>query len=195
MSGRLPLSVGVAMTLLIFFSLQTVAPAQASVAKAQPIWVTINAGAQGNYPGGDEVFTIFVVNSAQPPVGNETIDTMNVTAPFGSNAATDLPQTLAPGQSLFEAIHLLIPANFTQTTFKATLLVQGSIWNGTAYNHLNATGTAGVALFALLVPPATQGGTVSTTLLAAAVAIPSLIAIALLILLLRARAAARRTGA
>jgi hypothetical protein len=194
MDRGIPRLISVATVLLVVLSSQGAAQVQASVAKAQPTWVTINASAQGNYPGGDEVFTVFVVNSAHTPVENETIDSMNVTAPFGSNTATDLPQTLAPGESLFETIHLSIPTNFTQKSFQATLLVQGRIWNGTGYNRMNATGSVGVALFTLIVPPPTQGGNVPTTLLAAAVAIPSFVAAVLLVLLVRARSASRRTG-
>ncbi len=201
MESRLPkLFVSVALAFLLF-TLQAAVPARAQVAPAQPIWVTINATAQGNYPGGDELFTVFAVNSMQPPAQNETITDMKLTAPapIGSNLAIGLPATLAPGQSVLATIHLPIPANFSQKSFQASLLVHFKFSNGTA---LSLTGTADVDVLGLpsqapsqTTSQAAQNGTISTTLIAAGVGIPSLVAVILLALLVRARGASKRAGA
>jgi hypothetical protein len=192
MESGLPKLIGIVMLLLLMSSFQVVVPAQAQVATAQPVWITINASAQGNYPGGDELFTVFVVNSAQTPTENVTINSMTLTAPFGSNNAIGLPAVLSPGQSILATISLGIPSNFTERSFNANLVVQGRIWNGTGYKPISATGTADVGVFALSSQPASQGGSISTTLFAAAVAIPSIVTIILLVLLVRARASSKR---
>jgi hypothetical protein len=190
MKRRVPALIGVAMLMPSMFSFLVAAPAEAQVAHAQPFWVTLSAGAQGNYPGGAETFTVFVVNSAQTPTENVTIDSMTLTAPFGINTATGLPTVILPGQSVLATISLEIPSNFSERSFQASLVVHGRIWNGTGYNSLSATGTASVDVFALPSQPASQGGTISTALFEAGVAIPSLIAIILLVLLVRAKSRA-----
>ena len=195
MESPLRKSVGAAALMFLIFSLQASAPARAQVAPPQPIWVTINATAQGNYPGGNELFTIFAVNSMVPPAQNETITDMKLSAdaPIGSNTAIGLPATLAPGQSVLATIYLPIPANFSQKSFQANLVVHFKFSNGTA---LSLTGTANVDVLALPSPTtsqttnqAVQNGTISTTLFAAGVGIPSLVAIVLVALLVRARGA------
>lgn len=193
MESRLRKSVWAAAFLLLVFSFLA-APARAQVAPPAPIWVTINATAQGNYPGGNELFTIFAVNSMVPPAQNETITDLRLTAPapIGSNAAIGLPATLAPGQSVLATIYLPIPANFSQKSFTANLIVHFKFSNGTA---LSLTGTANVDVLALpsqttgqTTTQAVQTDTVSTTLFEAGVAIPSLIALILVVLLVRSRA-------
>jgi hypothetical protein len=189
MESRLPKLVGIAMLMLLMSLSRPVSGQQTP----QPIWVTINASALANYPGGDETFVIFAVNSALPPAGNETITDMTLTAPFGSNFGIGLPATIPPGQSLLSTIHIEIPANFTQKSFVANLVVHAKLWNGTVNNSVTITGSATVDVFALpsqsttqtsTQPASTEGG-VSTTLFAVGVAIPSIIVIILLILLLR----------
>jgi len=201
MERRLRKLVGAATLIFLMFSLQVAAPARAQVSTSAPIWVTLNASAQGNYPGGDELFIIFVVNSAQNPKENETITDIKLVAPFGSNSAIGLPATLAPGQSIQPTIHLEIPANFSQRSFQANLTLHGIDRNGTATIPLTFTGTAIVDVFALPSSPSTstqsesQAGAISTTLFAAGVGIPSLVAVVLVALLVRARATSKRVGA
>jgi hypothetical protein len=188
--------------------LQLAAPASAvSYPPAvQPIWASVNATANGNYPGGNELFTVFVVNSAQPPYANETVDNMTLTAPFpgGSNFGGGLPAQLVPGNSILVSIYLPIPSNFTQSSFKANLVVHARVWNGTGNEDYTLTGTAPVNVFALSsqsssettlssAQSSAQSGSISTTLFAAGVAIPSIIVILLLALLVQARAASKRT--
>lgn len=184
------------MLLLLLSSTQAInaQEQQNPIAVSEPIWVTVNASAQGNYPGGDEQFVVFVVNSALPPAGNETVTDMTLTAPFGSNFGIGLPATIPPGQSLLSTIHLEIPTNFTQASFVANLVVHAKLWNGTKFNTATLTGTATVDVFALPSQTSSQTGSVttgvstagvSTTTLAIAVAIPSIVAVILLILLLR----------
>lgn len=196
MDSRLPKLAGAAMLLLLLSSTQAInaQEQQNPIAVSEPIWVTVNASAQGNYPGGDEQFVVFVVNSALPPAGNETVTDMTLTAPFGSNFGIGLPATIPPGQSLLSTIHLEIPTNFTQASFVANLVVHAKLWNGTKFNTATLTGTATVDVFALPSQTSSQTGSVttgvstagvSTTTLAIAVAIPSIVAVILLILLLR----------
>ncbi len=198
MKSCLPRVIGIVMLLLLTSSAQAeMVQAQAEnpvfPIGSQPIWVTIDASALGNYPGGDETFVIFMVNSALPPAGNETITDMKLTAPFGSNFGIGLPATIQPGLSLLSTIHLEIPSNFTQPSFVANLVVHAKLWNGTANNSVTITGSSTVDVFAL---PSQSGGQttssqasttggVSTTTLAIAVAIPSVVALILLVLLMR----------
>jgi hypothetical protein len=200
METRLPKLVVPAAMAFLLFSIQAAVPARAQVAPVQPIWVTINATAQGNYPGGDELFTVFAVNSMQPPAQNETITDMKLSAPapIGSNLAIGLPATLAPGQSVLATIHLPIPANYSQKSFQASLVVHFKFSNGTA---LSLTGTADVDVLGLPSQTASQttsqgsqNGTISTTLFYSGVGIPTLVAVILLALLVRARAASKGKG-
>ncbi len=210
MRSRLPKALAVAVLLVTAILLQFAAPADAVFypAAVQPIWASVNATANGNYPGGNELFTVFVVNSAQPPYANETVDNMTLTAPFpgGSNFGGGLPAALAPGNSILVSIYLPIPANFTQSSFKANLVVHARVWNGTGSEEFTLTGTAPVNVFALQSQSTTltstqtsaqssaHAGTVSTTLFAAGVAIPSIIAIVALVLLVQARGSSKRMG-
>jgi hypothetical protein len=198
MESRVSKALGLAVLALLMFSIQFAAPAHAQLGSttARPIWVTVNASAQGNYPGGDELFTVFVVNSAQNATETVTVDNMTLTAPFQSNFGAGLPTTLLPGQSVLVTIHLGIPSNFSQNSFTANLVVHTRLWNGTAYLPLTLTGTAPVNVFALasqpVSQPAAESGTVSTTLFAAGVAAPSIVAILLLVLLIRGRASPKQ---
>ncbi len=198
MESRLQKALGFAalLTLMALSPVAVMAQVQNPLATPQPIWVTINASAQGNYPGGDVLFTVFAVNSGQPPSGNETIDSMTLTAPFQSNFAPGLPAVIIPGQSLLSTIHLEIPSDFSQKSFTANLVVKARLWNGTAYQGVTLTGVAVVDVFALPSQGTSQGaqnGGISMTLFAAGVGIPVIVAIILLALLVRARGS-KRTG-
>src|SRR5579864_7991268 len=127
MDSRLPKALGVSMLLLLAFSSLAAVAAHAQEGgyappTPLPIWATFNASAQGNYPGGDEQFYAFVVNSAQSPGETEVIDNMTVTAPFFTNFGPGLPTTLLPGESALVTITLPIPKNFTQSQFSANLV-------------------------------------------------------------------------
>ncbi len=195
---HIPRLIGVSALLVLITSFQIVAQTSAQVYPpfTQPLWVTVNALAQGNYPGGNEMFTVFAVNSAPKAENNETIYNMTLTAPFASNFGPGLPATIRPGQSILVTIYLPIPANFTQSSFTADLVVHASIWNGTGNQPFKLTGSAPVNVFALpsqvssQTTTATTGqtGGISTTLFAVGVAVPSLIAIVVLALLIQARA-------
>jgi len=206
MEKRVRKLVGAAALLFFLFSVQAATPARAQVLTPEPIWVTLNASAQGNYPGGNELFVIFVVNSAQDPKENETINDITLVAPFGSNIAIGLPATLLPGQAIQPTIHLQIPANFSAKSFQANLTLHATDRKGTAALPLTVTGTAIVNVFAIpsgsstsstsstTSQPASQSDTISTTLFEAGVAIPSLIAIVLIVLLVRARGKPKPAG-
>ena len=167
---------------------------------AAPVWATLNAVGSGNYPGGNEEFTVFVVNSDSPPLGNVTLLNETLTAPFQNASVTGLPVELAPGQALFSNITLQIPLDFSQSNFTATIAIDFHVANATAVTPKLLTGTAHVFI---LGPPlgqvtstssatsahqtTTQSGTFSTSLFYAGIGIPSLIAIVLLALLVRDR--------
>lgn len=214
MDRRLPRLMGTTLLALLMLSFLVATPVGAvSIAPpfalaSEPVWATINAAPQGNYPGGNEQFIVFVVNSAQPPDGNVTVQDATLTAPAlpaqqQSNFATGLPAVLTPGQSIELTIYLPIPGNFAQSNFTANLVVNVLLWNGTASIPLKLTGSTVVFMLAL---PGSGGqttasssqatstssqssqstsGTVSSTLFAVGVAIPSLVAIILLVLLVR----------
>jgi hypothetical protein len=161
----------------------------------------LNASASGNYPGGNELFTVFVVNTEQKQI-NETVQNMTLRAPFGSNFGPGLPATVSPGLSLLVTIYLQIPANFSKPSFNADLVAYVTVLNGTS-TTLKVTGNAAVNVFNLTPqattsqgsgPPTNQTGTISTTLLYAGVGIPSLIALVLLVLLVRTRAGSKPPG-
>ena len=176
---------------------------------AEPVWATLNAIPQGNYPGGNMEFDVFVVNSDKPPAANVTLLNETLTAPAlppGSNTNTGigLPIQLAPGQAILNTIHLEIPSNFTQSNFTANLVAYVQLNNGTKNISLQLTGTSKVFLLGLPgtgtqtstssqstssqeTQTTTQTGAVSTTLFAVGVAIPSIVVIALLVLLVRNR--------
>jgi hypothetical protein len=201
--SSLPRTLGVSMLLLLMFSLVLAVPAHApplGAPQSLPIWVTINSTATANYPGGNELFTVFVVNSAADPKINETIENMTLTASFGSNFAIGLPATLTQGQTLLETIHLEIPATFKPNNFTANLVVHATLINGTIKKPLpTITGTAEVNVFSLT-PSSTnqtstaQAGGVSTTTFEIGVAAPSIVSVLLLILLVQARSSSKRMG-
>jgi len=175
-----------------------------------PVWATLNAATQGNYPGANETFYVFVVNSDQPPDGNVTLINETLTAPalppgYQTNSSIGLPIDLSPGEATSNAMTLDIPSNFTQDNFTADLVVNVAVWNGTASISLRLTSSTVVTLHGL--PGAgtqtttssstpqgthtsqttTQGGTDSSSLFAAGVATPTIIAFILLALLVRGR--------
>jgi hypothetical protein len=176
---------------------------------AEPVWATLNAIPQGNYPGGNLKFDIFVVNSDSPPDGNVTLINETLTAPalpptFQTNTGIGLPIMLSPGQAILSTIYLEIPSNFTQSNFTANLVANALLFNGTTNISLKLTGTAQVFLLGLPLAgnqtttttssssdtsqstqTTTQSGTVSTTLFEAGVAIPAIVVVILLILLVR----------
>jgi len=220
MENGIPKLMAATMLMLLMLSFLVATPARAQCSPraaeclappyavpAEPIWATLNALPQGNYPGGNEIFDVFVVNSDQPPKGNVTLINETLTAPalpsaFQTNTAIGLPIQLAPGQAILNTIALEIPSNFTQSNFTADLVVNVFYWNGTINIPVKLTGTALVYLLGLpgstphtttsssasqTTQTTTQSGTVSTTLFAAGVAIPSIVAVLLLILLARGR--------
>jgi hypothetical protein len=217
MRGRIPRLMVAATLTLLMLSFLAATPARAQcgqgagecIAKpysqaAEPIWATLNAVPQGNYPGGNEIFDVFVVNSDQPPAGNATLINETLTAPalpsaFQTNTAIGLPVELSPGQAIVNTIALQIPSTFTQSNFTAYLLAYVQLHNGTAFVNLRLTGNLKVFILGLPIGGATtassasqsiqtsQGGTVSTSLFAAGVAIPSIVVIILLALLVRGR--------
>lgn len=214
MQKRLPKLVGATMLTLLMLSFLGAVPAFAAcgprageclappyAVPAEPVWATLNAFPQGNYPGGNLEFRVFVINSAQPPSGNVTLmnETLSATAlPPGLNTsvATGLPVNLARGQAITSVISLHIPSDFTQTNFTANLVVEVLRWNGTINIPIKLTGSA---LVYLLGAPAAgtsttssstssttpQSAGISTGLFAAGVAIPSIVAVILLVLLVR----------
>ena len=224
MEPRLPKLMGATMLMLLMLSFLVAAPARAAVnlqavppgageiiappyaVAAEPVWATLNAIPQGNYPGGNEIFDVFVVNSDQPPDKNVTLINETLTAPalpvsFQTNTAIGLPVQLSPGQAIVNTIALEIPSDFTQNNFTANLVAYVQLNNGTNFIHLKLTGSSIVYLLGLpgsgtqtttqsssqSTQTTTQSGTVSTTLFAAGVAIPSIVVVILLILLVRGR--------
>jgi len=220
MEKGLPKLLGVTMLMLLMLSFLVATPTRAQCSPraaeclappyavpAEPVWATLNALPQGNYPGGNEIFDVFVVNSDQPPKGNVTLvnETLTATAlplSFQTNTAIGLPIQLAPGQAILNTIALEIPSNFTQSNFTASLVANVFLWNGTYNIPLKLTGTALVYMLGLpgstthttasssasqTTQTTTQSGTVSTTLFAAGVALPSIVVVILLILLVRGR--------
>jgi len=167
---------------------------------AAPVWATLNALGYGNYPGGNEQFTVFFVNSDSPPLGNVTLFNETLTTPFQNASVTGLPVELALGQTMLSSIYLQIPRDFSQSNFTARINIDFHVANATASTPSVLTGTAKVFM---LGPPigqvtstssttstqqtTTQSGTVSTSLFYAGVGIPSLIVIVLLALLVRDR--------
>lgn len=211
MESRLPKAMAVSLLVLLMLTVGLAVPVQApplGPPASEVVWVTINATAQGNYPGGNELFVVFAVNSAQQRTLNESIDDMTLTAPLGStccsNFAPGLPTILTPGQSIAATIYLQIPSNFTQPNFTANLVAHVTLLNGTVHTPVTLTGTAPVNVFSLTsqsqstsqttAGSASQTGTISTPLFAAGVGIPSIIAIILVVLLVQARGASKRMG-
>jgi len=167
---------------------------------AAPVWATLNALGYGNYPGGNEQFTVFFVNSDSPPLGNVTLLNETLTTPFQNASLSGLPVVLAPGQTMLSNIYLQIPRDFSQNNFTAHITIDFHVANSTATTPTVLSGTAKVLM---LGPPigqatsassttstqqaSTQSGTVSTSFFYAGVGIPSFIVIALLALFVRER--------
>jgi hypothetical protein len=223
MLKRLPKLMGAMMLILLTLSFLAATPALGQcvllpgqahcgvppyAVPAEPVWATLNAIPQGNYPGGNLIFDVFVVNSDQPPKGNVTLINETLTASalppgFQTNSGIGLPVELAPGQAILSTIALEIPSNFTQSNFTASLVADVLLYNGTTNIPLKLTGTSLVYILGLPLSggqtttttassgtqvTTTQSGTVSTTLFAVGVAIPSIVALVLLVLLARGRA-------
>jgi hypothetical protein len=223
MQKRLPKLMGAIMLTLLMLSFLAATPARAAggapppgageiiaapyAVPAEPVWATLNAVPQGNYPGGNLIFDVFVVNSDQPPAGNVTLINETLTAPalppgFQTNSGIGLPVQLSPGQAILSTIALEIPSNFTASNFTASLVADVVLFNGTTNIALKLTGTSQVFVLGLPLSggqttttsstsqdtqTTTQSGTVSATLFAVGVAIPSIVAVVLLILLARGR--------
>ncbi|MDA4132307.1 MAG: hypothetical protein OK454_04175 [Thaumarchaeota archaeon] len=219
MPTRLPKLMGAIMLILLMLSFLAATPASAQCVllpgqghcsappyaiPAEPVWATLNAVSQGNYPGGNLIFDVFVVNSDKPPEGNVTLINETLTAAalppgFQTNSGIGLPVELAPGQAILSTIALQIPSNFTQSNFTASLAANALLFNGTVNIPLKLTGTLQVFVLGLPISSQTatssgsqntqtvQSGTVSTTLFAVGVAIPSIVVVVLLALLFRGR--------
>jgi hypothetical protein len=166
---------------------------------AAPVWATLNAPAQANYPGGDEQLTVFFLNSDSPPLGNVTLLSETLRAPFQNATVSGLPVDLAPGQALISNITLQIPSDFSQSNFTASITIDFHIANATASIPTTLVGNAQVFVLGPPVQVAstssttstqqttTQSGTFPTSLFYASVGVPSLVAIVLLVLLMRDR--------
>ncbi|HEV2389683.1 MAG TPA: hypothetical protein VGS04_03060 [Nitrososphaerales archaeon] len=220
MQKRLPKLVRAGMLVLLMLSFLGATPALAQcvikpghaeciaplyAVPAEPVWATLNAATSDNYPGGNETFNVFVINSDVPPKGNVTVYNETITATalppaLNTSRATGLPMQLSPGQAITSTITLPIPNDFKPNNFTASLVVNVSYWNGTTDIPVKLSGataivyilgaplagasTASTATSQTTATP-TQGGTVSTGLFAAAVAIPSVVAVILIALLVR----------
>jgi hypothetical protein len=162
----------------------------------EPAWAVVFPAAQGNYPGGNELFSIFVVDSSTAQQ-NLTIDNMTLTAPFGTNSAIGLPTILSPGQSVLATIYLPIPTNITEQSFTANLVVRIEISNVTGSAPATLTGSTIVYLLALpgqttsqssTSQTGTSGAVVSATLFYIGLGVTSTIAIVLAaVLIMRGR--------
>jgi hypothetical protein len=209
MEKRLPKLIGVAMFTLLVLSCLVAIQVRAQeegdipVPGSIPVYVILNAEANGNYPGGNEFFSVTVVNSDIS--GDITITNATLTAtalgPNGVNTGIGLPATLMTGQSYATNIALQIPANFTQTGFEASLVVRGTYANGTGQSAAEWTGNADVSVFQLSASSQTTSlsvtgttGTVSSTVFAAGVALPTIVAIILLVLLVRQKPVSKPAG-
>jgi hypothetical protein len=188
--------------------------AAASPTGSQSVWATLNALGYGNYPGGNEEFTVFVVNSDSPPLGNVSLYNETLTAPAlppsqNTGYAIGLPVQLSTGQAILSTIYLPIPANFTQSSFTATVAIDIQVANGTSFFSRQLTESTTVVMLNLpgTVTSATSTASsvsnsqtttvssgVSSGLFYAGVGVPTVVAVVLLALLVRARAAAPRQG-
>lgn len=175
---------------------------------AAPVWATLNAVAGGNYPGGNEEFDVFVVNSDSPPLGNASLINETLTAPalppsYNTGYAIGLPVQLSTGQAILSTIYLEIPANFTQSNFTAAVVINMQIANGTGFFSRQLTVSTTVVMLALPGTITTQSSTtsmvsssqttaqtsgISSSLFYGGIAIASAIVIILTALLARRRA-------
>jgi hypothetical protein len=198
----------VVLTLLVLSCLSAV-PARAATPPSapQPVWATLNALGYGNYPGGNEKFTVFVVNTDMPPLGNVSLINETLTAPAfppASNTgdAIGLPVQLATGQAILSTIYLGIPTNFTQSNFTATVAIDVQIANGTGFISKQLTESTTVVMLSLpgtittasstasgvsSSPTTSQSSGVSPDLFYAGLVVPSVVAIVLLAFLIRGR--------
>jgi hypothetical protein len=196
-----------AVLVLLVLSFLAAAPARAATSPSapQPVWATLNALGYGNYPGGNEQFTVFVVNTDSPPLGNVSLINETLTAPalpsaYNTGYGIGLPVQLATGQAILTTIYLEIPTNFAQSNFTATAVINLQIANGTGFFSKQLTESTTVVMLSLPGTPAssttsgvsssqatTQSGGVSPGLFYAGVGVPSVVAIILLALLVRAR--------
>lgn len=202
-----------AMLLLLMLSFPAATPVAAYCAPGgiglcgippEPVWATLSALPQGNYPGGDMEFNAFVVNSDQPPDGNFTILNETLTAPAlpsccNTNTTIGLPLSLYTGQAIMFPIRLEIPTNFSQSNFTADLVVNGALWNGTASRYLKLTASTVVSVLGLPVTRTqttvtiTRSGGVSSSLYEVSVGILSIVVVVLLVLLARGRGRPRES--
>jgi hypothetical protein len=153
----------------------------------EPAYAILYPAAQENYPGGNELFSIFVVDSTKTPNQNVTVYNMTLTAPFGSNSPIGFPTVLTPGQSLLTTVYLQIPTNITGPSFTATLVVNVGIWNGTGLAPSTLTGSTTVYLLAppgqTTIQSGTSGAATSTIPLYIGLGVTSTIAIILAVVL------------
>jgi hypothetical protein len=201
----------VAAGLLVLFALSFSAAVPASAATSpsgsQYVWATLNALGYGNYPGGNEEFTVFVVNSDSPPLGNMSLLNETLTAPAlppssNTGSAIGLPVQLSSGQAILSTIYLPIPSNSTQSSFTATVVINIQIANGTSFFSKQLTESTTVVMLSLpgtatssssttstasSSQSTTQSSGVSSGLFYAGVGVPSVVAIILLALLARGR--------
>jgi hypothetical protein len=197
--------------LFVLFALSflAVVPAHAATSPSgsQYVWATLNALGYGNYAGGNEEFTVFVVNSDSPPLGNMSLFNETLTAPalppsYSTGSAIGLPVQLSAGQAILSTIYLEIPSNFTGSSFTATVAIDLQIANGTSFFSKQLTESTTVVMLGLpgtTTPPSsttsaasssqtiTQSGGVSSGIFYAGIGAPSVIVIILLALLVRRR--------
>ena len=198
---------GLLVLLALSFSAAVPASAATYPSGSQYVWATLNALGYGNYPGGNEEFTVFVVNSDSPPLGNmslfnETLTAPALPSPYNTGNAIGLPVQLSTGQAILSTIYLAIPSNFTQSSFTATVAIDLQIANGTGFFSKQLTESTTVEMLGLpgtttsvgsttseasTSQATTQGSGVSSGLFYAGVGVPSVVVIILLALLLRGR--------
>ena len=177
-------AVGLAIIILLALSGQASA---APVNTAKDVWFTFTADAQGNYPGGTLLFTIFAVDTSLTPGGNESIESMGVTTPWGDTNATGLPITLLPQESTLVPIEVTIPTSYTfPHTFVASFHANAMVWNGGEWTPLTESGNATVDVLAFPTTQASEVAIPSTVFWLGAGAIV-LVVIVLLALFVRAR--------
>ncbi len=205
--------------LFVLFALSflAVVPARAATSPSgsQYVWATLNALGYGNYAGGNEEFTVFVVNSDSPPLGNMSLFNETLTAPalppsYSTGSAIGLPVQLSSGQAILSTIYLEIPSNFTGSSFTATVAIDLQIANGTSFFSKQLTESTTVEMLSLpgtitsvssttstvssSQATTTQSGGVSSGLFYAGVGVPSVVVIILLALLVRGRSRPQPTS-
>ena len=209
MEKRVSSLVEAAVLVLVALSFLAPVPARAATSPSapQPVWATLNALGYGNYPGGNEKFTVFVVNTDSPPLGNVSLFNETLTAPalppaYNTGYAIGLPVQLATGQAILSTIYLGIPPNFTQSNFTATVAIDVQIANGTGFFPMQLTESTTVVMLSLPgtitsassttssisgSPTTSQSTGFSSGLFYAGVGVPSVVVVVLIALLVRAR--------